>query len=985
MKICGINGMPIFCFALLVLVCVVLSPVPEKLPSGLQNKATYLNSAWKLAYGDNKTLLTGIKSGFAGSLAGFLQVLCFMWARTVMNVQYANGGDFSTILIRLWNEGGLMRLYRGLAYALVQNPLSRFGDIGANSAGSVYFRESKINVFVQTATTTLLSSLWRVFMTPIDFLKTNMQVHGNNGLIFSLKRGKREGFTIFWSGSLAILLSNWAGSYPWFTTYNVMQIHVPKFGDGARVLYREALIGCCSSIVSDVCTNSIRVVKTITQVKSKMEYKMAIGEVLRKDGLIGIFARGIKTRLAVNAAQSILFTVLWKYIEGQGHMYHEEYTVVRRKNTSPIPGKQIIWNLDCPKLPPETYRETKVNKVNSFDVLTHALKRLENVKTIYKPFNIQLLCGILPQVVYESIIFPTRDEMFGSITSLIGEKARCYSKSFQSNCDILHRKRCKNDIFLHDPHVNIASIKSLSSHPCYCQSELWSLLYGKKKDVVPKELQDVNHLPINFESHVRTMSDDSLHSLRMMHGSFFSESFERRLFQKLGLPYYGRTAYERSSRIFHESYSEFTSINGNIHSDGIFLVTLQIYFPNESEGKDYYGTCFHDAVEAKTFYGERERHGHWMRVNKSECTYKIPYEKNSGYAFATGKNSFHSAPDVCQNLCCPFNRQAIIFNWKKSSNYMKLRLQHEKKILAAREKNIIKYFNRHPKLGFGVAQDMKSRVKDVARYVKDALNSGFRHIDTSNYYGTEQYISEGIKYSGVHRNEIFITAKYMPNRNTCEMDYDSTIKAFNETIRQLDMDYVDLYMIHIPGFTKAQLNRCRKNQRNFEPKLTNKIRRREVWRAMEILYKEGRVRALGVSNFSPEHLDNILEAAEILPSVNQINFTPFYHNEDWWTHNMANGILLTSFSSARAFLDEKPESARMNVLKDISNKYGKSPLQIFQRWIIEREVNVLTSSTTFEHQQENLNILNFKLSHKDIMLISELGQNEEGGLHMRVD
>jgi len=173
----------------------------------------------------------------------------------------------------------------------------------------------------------------------------------------------------------------------------------------------------------------------------------------------------------------------------------------------------------------------------------------------------------------------------------------------------------------------------------------------------------------------------------------------------------------------------------------------------------------------------------------------------------------------------------------------------------------------------------------------------------------------------------FLSAKYMPDRRTCEMDFDSTITAFNKTIGQLSFEYVDLYLLHIPGFTDAQLKKCMFNSQNFDSKLTNKIRRREVWRAMETLYDEGRVHALGVSNFSPEHLDDILEVARILLVINQVEFNPFYHNEDWWTHNMANGVLLTSFSSVRVFLNEDPRSPRMKIFQNLRKSIRELPFK----------------------------------------------------------
>lgn len=315
---------------------------------------------------------------------------------------------------------------------------------------------------------------------------------------------------------------------------------------------------------------------------------------------------------------------------------------------------------------------------------------------------------------------------------------------------------------------------------------------------------------------------------------------------------------------------------------------------------------------------------------------------------------------------------------------MPSRIEHERKTLEQGTTDL-SYFTNQPKLGFGVAQDMTHRIDDVAAYVEGALKVGFRHIDTSNYYETESHVAEGIKSSSLSRNDLFITAKYMPDRKICEMDFDSTIRAFNLTMSKLGLEQVDLYLVHIPGFTEAQLRKCKRNVQNFDGRISNRERRRAVWKAMETIYKEGRARALGVSNFAPHHLDDILEAGEVMPVINQIQFNPFYHNEDWWIHNSANGIKISSFSSARKFLAENKGSPRMKAIEKLAKKYGKSPLQIFQRWIIERNVNILTSSTSHVHQQANLQILDFSMVRSDVEMLSALEQDEEEGLHMRVE
>ena len=258
------------------------------------------------------------REGLSAAFAGFAQVVCFMWLRTVLNVQYANGGSFIKTVSLLWSEGGIVRFYRGFFFAIVQNPLARYGDVAANTAGLKFLGGSNMNLFITTAVSSLCASLWRLFLTPIDYLKTSLQVHGQNGLHIVRERCSKMGARILWTGGFAILITNWASTYAWFTTHNFLELHLPSVGSKTfHSNVRQALIGFSSSLLSDSCTNCIRVVKTVTQTRSNMNYFASIRLVHREGGLSDVMGRGLKTRLLTNAIQSSFFTVVWKLVEAR--------------------------------------------------------------------------------------------------------------------------------------------------------------------------------------------------------------------------------------------------------------------------------------------------------------------------------------------------------------------------------------------------------------------------------------------------------------------------------------------------------------------------------------------------------------------------------------------------------------------------------------------------------------------------------------------
>jgi hypothetical protein len=261
------------------------------------------------------------RSGKAGLIAGVAQVLAFMWLRTTMNYQSKNGGSFPDTLRKLWAEGGIARLYRGLLpWAIIQTPLSRFGDVAANtmvlSVLSVFF--PTVPVAISTFGASLAGGCWRVLLTPIDTCKTTMQTDGDRGGNLLMDKMKAGGPFVLWQGWEANYLANVAGSYPWFLVFNFLSLNVPLATGGVMVLVRSAALGAAASSASDLVSNSIRVVKTKKQTDERADitYLKAAREVVEADGVQGLFFRGLETRILTNVLQGAVFTVLWKSLQG---------------------------------------------------------------------------------------------------------------------------------------------------------------------------------------------------------------------------------------------------------------------------------------------------------------------------------------------------------------------------------------------------------------------------------------------------------------------------------------------------------------------------------------------------------------------------------------------------------------------------------------------------------------------------------------------
>ena len=263
--------------------------------------------------------------GLPGAAAMGTQVFTLMWLRTTMNYQYKNGGSTVTALKTLYSEGGVRRFYRGLGPALFQGPLSRFGDTAANSGVNSFFKDdeylSTLPIWLKTAAAATAAASWRIFLMPIDTVKTTLQVNGAKAIEGLKLKVRTSGPRVMYHGALGAASASYAGFYPWFATYNYLNAYLPTYDEPDQMwarLRRNAFMGVCASMVSDSCSNSIRVIKTTRQTSEvSLSYGEAIKQVVAQDGVFGLFTRGLGTRMISNAFQAAMFVVIWKGLEQQ--------------------------------------------------------------------------------------------------------------------------------------------------------------------------------------------------------------------------------------------------------------------------------------------------------------------------------------------------------------------------------------------------------------------------------------------------------------------------------------------------------------------------------------------------------------------------------------------------------------------------------------------------------------------------------------------
>jgi len=260
--------------------------------------------------------------GLPGAMAMGIQVCSLMWLRTTMNYQYRYGTGTGEALRALYKEGGVRRFYRGIGPALFQGPLSRFGDTASN-AGMLALLDanpstSGLPVAAKTACASFTAGMFRIFLMPIDTMKTVLQVEGAKGGSVLKAKIAKGGPGVMYHGALGAAGATMVGHYPWFFTFNTLQemIPMPEKDETMKKLGRNAVIGFSSSLVSDCTSNSIRVIKTTKQTsQTPISYGEAVKMVVAKDGVQGLFLRGLGTRVLANGCQGMLFTILWKYLE----------------------------------------------------------------------------------------------------------------------------------------------------------------------------------------------------------------------------------------------------------------------------------------------------------------------------------------------------------------------------------------------------------------------------------------------------------------------------------------------------------------------------------------------------------------------------------------------------------------------------------------------------------------------------------------------
>lgn len=251
--------------------------------------------------------------GVPGAAAMAVQVLSLMWLRTTVNYQYRYGTTTTEALKHLYKEGGVVRFYRGLGPALLQGPLSRFGDTAANAGMLALLEDVDMPVALKTMAASGAAASFRIFLMPVDAMKTIMQVEGKGGFSKLMQKVRVGGPTVLYHGALAASAATFVGHYPWFFVYNSLNEALPQYSELPKRLLRSAFIGFCASAVSDTCSNSIRVVKTTKQAATDpITYSQAVKLVIEKDGVLGLFGRGLKTKIVANGLQGLMFSVLWR-------------------------------------------------------------------------------------------------------------------------------------------------------------------------------------------------------------------------------------------------------------------------------------------------------------------------------------------------------------------------------------------------------------------------------------------------------------------------------------------------------------------------------------------------------------------------------------------------------------------------------------------------------------------------------------------------
>jgi 2,5-diketo-D-gluconate reductase A len=252
-----------------------------------------------------------------------------------------------------------------------------------------------------------------------------------------------------------------------------------------------------------------------------------------------------------------------------------------------------------------------------------------------------------------------------------------------------------------------------------------------------------------------------------------------------------------------------------------------------------------------------------------------------------------------------------------------------------------------PQLGFGV---FKIPPDETAAATRTALEIGYRHIDTAQMYGNEKGVGQAVRESGLDRSEVFVTSKLNNNRQ----DRDDILRSFDRSLEALGFDQLDLFLIHWPL-----------------PGVSDYAQR---WKVMEEIYAGGRVRAIGVSNFQPHHLQTLFDASEVRPAVNQIEVHPFLTQEALRAFGADHGIVTEAWAPiARGKVDDDA------VIRGVAEQVGRTPAQVTLRWHVQRGDVVFPKSVTRSRVEENFDLFDFELDDGQMAALTGLNRDERTG------
>lgn len=247
-----------------------------------------------------------------------------------------------------------------------------------------------------------------------------------------------------------------------------------------------------------------------------------------------------------------------------------------------------------------------------------------------------------------------------------------------------------------------------------------------------------------------------------------------------------------------------------------------------------------------------------------------------------------------------------------------------------------------PNIGFGTY--LIENEDEVVVALEKALEVGYRHIDTAKFYKNEALIGKVIKKNQIPREEIFITSKVWPT----DFGYEKTKLAFEKSIKELDTDYLDLYLLHWPKVSKPSLNV-------------------ESWKALEDLYTEGKIRAIGVSNYEIHHLTDLMKEIDIIPMINQVELHPQYPQDELREFCSSNNIVVEAWAPLM-----QGKIFKMELMQDLADKYNKTIAQITLRWHYQSGIIPLPKSTKPERIKANYEIFDFEISNEDMKKIESL-------------